>query len=125
MTAISALNRRLEYHGEVIGRMLILQDAYKESVSQMPDDEYEHGGFKWLQDNPQYIPKVKMRETLRISSKRAFGPNTMWIWFRAWRQSGQVLWVLRFKGYELKTELLNKPAQPGLTLDECPSRASG
>lgn len=117
-TMHDGLNRRLEYHGEAIGRFMVLQDAHKEPLSKMPTNDYELEGFKWLQDNPQYLPKTQMKRILEATGERQFGANTMWKYFRWWRNSGEVLWVVRLKGHELKTELLNRPTLPGFTLTD-------
>jgi len=79
--------------GRRIGRIWLTFDAYPERTDFMPDADYYDEGFAFFDEHPELLPQDKRSPLC--------GHKTMLDAFNAWRESKQVLYVVRFRVVEV------------------------
>jgi hypothetical protein len=80
----AAYDKDPRYGGKSMGVARVLEDAYLEPMSHMPDADYEKEGFAYLAKHPELVPKSMPIDVSREG-------------FEAWRMSGGSKTVLRFE----------------------------
>ncbi|GER94827.1 hypothetical protein A45J_2714 [hot springs metagenome] len=83
-----AYDKQARFGGSKIGIIQLIADPSFESMSKMPDGDYEAEGFKYLYENPHLLPR-----SMKI--------DVSWEGFNAWRNSGGSKWVIRFRICEI------------------------
>lgn len=84
---VQAFDKSPRFKGKRIARIRLIKAPYMESISAMPDSDYEAEGFAYLDANRHLLPKSMLYDVSRAG-------------FNAWRKSGEQLWVIRFERVE-------------------------
>jgi len=79
-------------HGKPIGTARVLEDAYQESLSDMPDGDWAAEGFAWMHEHKGTLPPKAIEKKLLWTNG-----NCSFDAFGAWRNTGPTMWVLRFQ----------------------------
>ncbi len=83
-----AYNRSPRFGGVQIGAGRLTYDAMFQPLIMMPDEDYLREGFVWLKAHPQALPK---------SARKQCWGNCTWDSVLDWRNSGGLLYVVRFE----------------------------
>ncbi len=91
---VSAWDKSPRIGGKRVATVRLLRDPHLEPVSEMPDSDYALEGFEWIYSHPEYVPK---RLFNRPCTRADFSPAG----FENWRQSGRLMWVVRYEVEEV------------------------
>lgn len=87
-----AMNKQAMYGGVPIGKARMTVDAYQQPLDQMPVEDFEAEGFRWLREHLHLVPKS--------CQDQIWYPCTMQA-FLAWKAARSTLWVVRFEVLEI------------------------
>lgn len=102
---VIACDKALFRGGKEIKVIKLTADPAREPISTMPDSDYEAEGFAYLAEHPELIPA-------------SMPYDVSFMGFRFWRNSGAVLWTVRFEYLNVSVEVakdmdrLKKPKRP-------------
>ena len=88
----SAYDKSPRFGGVKVGEIKLTRAPYKERLAEMPDSDYAAEGFFFLHHGP------KRHTPPRSSGFRDFSFEA----FCAWRETGGVVWVVRFRVVSLE-----------------------
>jgi hypothetical protein len=81
---VAALDKGYRVGGVRLGVLELTAAPSWEPMSAMPDGDYAAEGFAWLSRHPEAIRGATLGDC-------------SWETFRAWRESGAWMWVIRFR----------------------------
>lgn len=73
-------DRNPRFHGKPVGRLQIVRTPYIEATKDIPNEDFEYEGFAYMEERGILIQGITPRE-----------------FFNRWRESDEVLFVVRFK----------------------------